>query len=190
MVRGLVTAVCAAALAVPPAFAQSSRITEGMAGFEFSLNGQSMVIDRRGAACPPACVQPVQAAPGVVTIGELEVLEFLDLFVTSGQGLLVDARLPEAFGAGTVPGAVNIPAPTLSPDNPYRDDLLHALGLSPGELAASYDLVVFSAGPDDARAPAALRSLIAAGYPASRLKYYRGGMMAWRGLGLSEATGG
>ena len=188
MVKGLGTTACAAMLMALPAYAQTSRITEDLSGFQVSINGATVAIDRSGAACPPACVQPMIAAPGVATIGELEVLDFLELFVSGGQGLLVDVRLPTGYGAGTIPGAVNVPASTLSPGNTYRDDLLNALGVRNGDFSAAFDLVIFAGGADDGAAPEAVRNLLDAGYPATKLKYYRGGFAAWTTLGLSLAS--
>jgi len=190
MFKGLCLTVCAAMVVALPAHAQSSRITEDMAGFQFTLNGQVVGIDRSGASCPPSCVQPMQAAPGVATIGELEVLDFLDLFVSANQGLLVDSRLPNGFASGTLPGAVNVPSSTLMPDNPYRVDLLNALGVRSGDFSAAYDLVIFGSGPDDSAAAQAVRDLLDSGYPATKLKYYRGGVQGWRALGLTLASGG
>lgn len=172
-----------------PAAAQSSSITESMTRFSTSINGAPVTITRSGAACPSRCVQPMQAAAGVVTVGELEVLDFLDLFVASGQGLLIDARLPEGFAGATLPGAVNVPAETLNPTNPYRDDLLTALGVVRGNFSSAFDLVILGAGPDDPEPVKAVRSLLDAGYPPAKLKYYRGGLQNWTGLGLSTATG-
>ncbi|WP_425074318.1 rhodanese-like domain-containing protein [Sagittula sp. S175] len=189
MVKGLFPTVCAAIVMALPVYAQSSRITEDMAAFKTTVNGQTLAVQRAGASCPPACVQPMQAAPGVGTIGELEVLDFLDIFVSDAKGLLVDSRLPDGYGRGTIPGAVNVPSSTLRPDNPYRDDLLNALGVRTGDFSGAFDLVLFGAGPDDPEAAAAVRSLLDAGYPATKLKYYRGGMAAWEALGLSLAAG-
>ncbi|GAA4221260.1 rhodanese-related sulfurtransferase [Sagittula marina] len=189
MVKGLFPTVCAAMVLALPAYGQSSRITQDMADFETSMNGHALRIQRNGAACPPSCVQPMQAASGVVTVAELEVLDFLDLFVSSGQGLLVDVRFPDGFASGTVPGAVNVPEATLRSDNPYREDLLSALGVRSGDFSSAFDLVILGGGPDDAQAPEAVRALLEAGYPETKLKYYRGGVAAWRGLGLDLATG-
>jgi rhodanese-related sulfurtransferase len=35
------------------------------------------------------------------------------------------------------------------------------------------------------QSPTAIRAMIAAGYPAEKIQYYRGGMQDWRILGLS-----
>lgn len=191
MHKGLGLTLCAAMACLfgGAVGAQSSRITEDRPSFSFSVSGKTVTIARSGVACPPRCVQPMMAAPGVGTIGELEVLDFLDLFVSGGQGLLVDARLPDAYVTATLPGAVNLPAPTLRSDNPYRDDLLVALGVRNGDHTGAFDIVFFGAGPDDEDAPDALRRLLETGYPATKLKYYRGGLESWRALGLTIAGG-
>ncbi len=60
--------------------------------------------------CPPFCVQPGELAPGVTTIGELEVLHFLKQ-ISSGDAsiMVVDSRTPDWVEKGTIPGTVNIP---------------------------------------------------------------------------------
>jgi rhodanese-related sulfurtransferase len=180
---------CLAAMAMAaPLGAQQSRITADMTEFSFTLNGQQVTIARNGAACPPACLQPLQAVSGVATIGELEVLDFLDLFVSAGNGLLIDTRRPEAFAAGTVPGAINVPAQTLSPENPYRDDLLNELRGRQTDFSGAFDLVLFADGPDAPEAVEALRDLAEAGYPTAKMKYYRGGVTVWTALGLDTTA--
>ena len=46
--------------------------------------------------CPPFCVQPMQLAPGVTTIGELELLDFLQRKSNGDQSILIiDSRTPD-----------------------------------------------------------------------------------------------
>jgi rhodanese-related sulfurtransferase len=59
--------------------------------------------------CPPFCLQPNVPLPGIHAVGELELLDFMEQKVNSGQGVLIDARLPSWYLAGTIPGSVNIP---------------------------------------------------------------------------------
>ena len=54
--------------------------------------------------CPPFCIQPIEVAPGVKTVGELEVVQFL-----AKGGMLIDARTVEWHLRGTIPSSVNIP---------------------------------------------------------------------------------
>ena len=60
---------------------------------------------------------------------------------------------------------------------------------SAGDFSGAYDLVIFAGGPDSPGAATAVRDLLDAGYPASKLKYYRGGLQAWTTAGLSTASG-
>ena len=50
--------------------------------------------------CPPFCIQPLKAAPGVTTVSELELLDFLMTDAKKGQGLLVDARTDSWYKKG------------------------------------------------------------------------------------------
>lgn len=140
-------------------------------------------------ACPPFCIHPISAGEGVATLGEIEVMDFLETRVAAGRGLLVDSRVPEWFVKGTIPGAVNVPFATLEPTNPYRDDILAVLGarqIGAGwDFSAAVDLVLFCNGPWCDQLPRAIRNLLDAGYPADKLRYYRGGMQDWMILGLT-----
>lgn len=105
-------------------------------------------------------VQPLEAAPGVRTVGELELLELLD-----AGALLVDSRTSGSFGGRTLPGAVNIP----------HDQTLERRS----ELTRDGVNVLFCNGPQCPQSPDALRQLCAEGFPADALAYYRGGMHDW-----------
>lgn len=186
------------------ATAQTVNITEDMADASYSVNGRSFSITRSGTAdnhlngeytkttreCPPFCVHPMVAAPGVETMGELELINFLRGDVHDGQGLLLDARLPDWFAKATVPGAINVPFSTLEPENGYRDDILVALGAKKSggglDFSGALELAIFGNGPWDDQAQRSVRNLIAAGYPADKIHYYRGGMQMWLLLGLTH----
>ena len=59
--------------------------------------------------CPPFCIQPSQLAPGVTTIGELEMLGALQKISDGDRCLLViDSRTKNWVEKGVIPGAVNI----------------------------------------------------------------------------------
>lgn len=183
----------AVALLGSPVFAQSSAITETARTFSFVMHGNEVTISRRGPSCPGSCVQPIQVAPGVATLGELEVISFLQTMVSTGSGLLIDVRMPAEFSTGSVPGAVNVPLATFAPDNPYRDDLLSALGVTGigavPNFGSAFSLVIFASGTDDADAPDAINALLDAGYPAGKIQYYRGGTSDWSRLGLNVSVG-
>ena len=65
--------------------------------------------------CPPFCIQPSELAPGVKTIAELEVLQFLKKISDGDASMMViDSRTPAWVEKGIIPGTVNIPWDTLN----------------------------------------------------------------------------
>jgi rhodanese-related sulfurtransferase len=140
--------------------------------------------------CPPFCIHPMQAAPGVQTVGELELLDFVQTDVAAQHGLLVDARMTTWYDSETIPGAVNIPFVIFTTPGDKRNRILELLGVSKSP-AGQYDfsnalsLTLFCNGPWCDQSPRAIRALVEIGYPADKLKYYRGGMQLWKLFGLT-----
>ncbi|MEZ5540608.1 MAG: rhodanese-like domain-containing protein [Pseudomonadota bacterium] len=155
---------------------------------------------RTSRKCPPFCIQPAALAPGVATIGELEVLDYLRRIAAGDDSVLVvDSRTPEWVKQGTIPGAVNIPWTALNP----------AMGADPisiGEIltgrfnvkeqeglwdfSQARTLVLFCNGMWCGQSPNNILNLLKFGYPADKLKWYRGGMQDWEILGLTTVAGG
>ena len=194
------------ALCATTALAEEVRLTPNLTELTLTLHGQTVTIarnpdlqavltgdfSRTSRACPPFCIQPVSAAPGVATAGELELLAFLQDHVEPGTGLLIDARLPEWFVGGTIPGAVNVPFATLDAANPYRRDILLALGAIDQagalEFSNALQIMVFCNGPWSDQSTRMVTFLIGAGYPADKIAWYRGGMQDWLLLGLTTTV--
>ncbi len=145
--------------------------------------------------CPPFCIQPATIAPGVETIGELEVLQYLQQAASGGESVLViDSRTPDWVENGTIPGSINIPWTSLDAGtgaDPFQvaDLLQQRFGVKKREglwdFTAAHTLVLFCNGNWCGQSPANIRTLLALGYPAARLKWYRGGMQNWEMLGLT-----
>lgn len=189
------------ALWVGVAGSAQSDISVGIPSVSFNFGGTAFSVERNAQpkdvgrfmpedmACPPRCIEPGSAASGVQTLTELEVLAYMQSKITDGSGILVDARLPEAFAEGSLPGAISVPAATLVADNPYREDLLLALGargsLGQMQFDGAFDLLVFDDGAFSPVARTAVSRLLDAGYPAQKIFYYRGGLHMWHALGLS-----
>lgn len=113
-------------------------------------------------------IRPIQLAPGVRTVGEVEVVAHIE------AGLpLVDSRLPEYYAAGTIPSAVSIPHT--------------ATTARIAEFDADLATVLFCNGPQCAATPDAIEQLLAAGRAPEQLLYYRGGIHDWVTLGLPTA---
>jgi len=162
---------------------------------EVTHNGKTVKIERvvilsdniRSKPCPPFCIKPLAIAPQVETFAELELLSFLSNEVKKETGLLVDSRIPEYFEKETIPGSINIPF--LLFNSTQAKKALVLLGVK--EENASRD---FSAAKtmcffcDDSlcdESNRAISALLKLGYPASKLKYYRGGLFAWKALNLT-----
>ena len=145
--------------------------------------------------CPPYCIQPMQLAKGVETLGELEVLDFLQRICQGESKLLVvDSRTTDWYAKGTIPGAANIPyaqnmagqaADLPGVKKTLRD--LFGVKESAGtrDFSAALTLAIFCNGPWCGQTPSYIRTLLALGYPATKLKWYRGGMQDWCSLGLT-----
>lgn len=132
-------------------------------------------------ACPPFCIQPMQPAKGVTTIGELELIDML----RDPDAVVMDSRTPDWFAEGSIPGAVNVPYTRVT-------DYLTQLGCEPdfdGFICEDVKTVaLFCNGLWCGQSPTAIRAMIDAGYPAEKIHYYRGGMQSWRVLGLTVTT--
>jgi len=161
--------------------------------------------------CPPFCIQPMIFAPGVETLGELEVIDYLIRKQTGENVLVVDSRTPKWVKKGTIPGAVNVPFTSLTPSQGattegIMDIMLNQMGVSligdvdefevdeaivSGTVSEVFDysqaktLVLFCNGMWCGQSPASMATLLSFGYPADKIKWFRGGMQTWQILGLS-----
>ncbi|NHQ73720.1 rhodanese-like domain-containing protein [Roseovarius gahaiensis] len=133
---------------------------------------------RTSRPCPPFCIQPMTPAPGVTTIGEIEMLDML----ADEEAIVVDSRTPDWFEGGTIPGAINIPY-TQVVDR--LEDLGCEIDFDGWDCTEARPVALFCNGLWCGQSPSAIRNMISAGYPADRIFYYRGGMQSWRVLGLS-----
>ena len=158
--------------------------------------GAEKTWSRTGRKCPPFCVQPMQAAPGVVTVGLKEVVGFMNNELAVDDGLIIDARTVDWFERGTIPGSINIPFTQINRQQ-GGDDLsfevaFEQFGVS-GEagnwnFSNAKKLVLWCNGWWCGQSPAAIRGLLNEGYPAEKLFYFRGGMQNWKIYGLNSAS--
>lgn len=183
-------------------------ISQTLAGVDVVHNGQqiriqrnqdtSAVINERFArtsrTCPPFCIQPAQIAPGVDTIAELEVLDYLQRIADGDDTILViDSRGPNWVRHGTIPGSIHVHYKRLSLRSASETDIAEILekqfDAERNETLWNFQhaktLVLFCNGPWCGQSPTNIRGLLKLGYPPSKLKWYRGGMQAWEALGLT-----
>ncbi len=147
--------------------------------------------------CPPFCIQPSSLAPGVETIGEIEVLAYLRQIAEGDESVLViDSRTPDWVVKGTIPGAINIPWTSLNPARgadpisigEILEEQFNAQNLEGlWDFSRAKTLVMFCNGMWCGQSPNNIKNLLKFGYPAHKLKWYRGGMQDWEILGLTTA---
>jgi len=147
--------------------------------------------------CPPFCIQPSSLAPGVETIAELEVLDYLKRMSEGDDSIVVvDSRTPAWVAKGTIPGAINIPWTSLNPAkgaDPISIGEILEGRFNAQNLEGLWDyrnartLVMFCNGLWCPQSPNNIKNLLGFGYPAHKIKWYRGGMQNWEILGLTTA---
>ncbi len=147
--------------------------------------------------CPPFCIQPSALAPGVETIGEVEVINYLKMMNDGDDSILVvDSRTPDWAAKGTIPGAVNLPWTKLNPAkgaDPISIGEIMEGSFNAQNLEGLWDyskaktLVMFCNGMWCGQSPNNIMNLLKFGYPSHKIKWYRGGMQDWEILGLSTA---
>jgi rhodanese-related sulfurtransferase len=145
--------------------------------------------------CPPFCIQPAVLAPGVETIAELEMLDYLKRKSEGDNSILViDSRTPDWVAKGTIPGSINIPWTNLNPSqgaDPISIGEILEEQFNARNLEGLWNftnvrtLVMFCNGMWCGQSPNNIRTLLGFGYPADKLKWYRGGMQNWENLGLT-----
>ena len=149
-------------------------------------------------ACPPYCIQPAVMAPGVETLGELELLEVIKRI---GQGdktvLLIDSREPDWLARfGMIPGSISLSWTRLHPQHTSAEkiadtveDLFGAYRVGPlWNFASAKTLVMYCNGPWCGQSPTNIRQLLGLGYPAHKIKWYRSGIQGWKLLGLTTVA--
>jgi rhodanese-related sulfurtransferase len=184
-------------------------ITRSMAKFEGTLNGKPITIMRNqnqsatvnpafaktSRKCPPFCIQPIKLAGGVETIGELELIEYVEKISSGDESiLLIDSRTPDWVAKGTIPGAMNLPWTKLNPAkgaDPLTIGEIFTNQFGAREIEGLWDfgnvktLVLFCNGMWCGQSPNNIENLLRFGYPAEKIKWYRGGMQDWEILGLT-----
>ena len=162
--------------------------------------------------CPPFCIQPMSLGEGIETIGEVEVIEYAKKMSDGDKSIvLVDSRTPDWVARGTIPSAINISWVELTPKKGAttegimtvmtgkfgvtlkddKDDVDVDEAIANGDTSTVFDyakaktLVLFCNGMWCGQSPASIFALRKFGYPADKIKYYRGGMQDWKILGLT-----
>jgi len=146
--------------------------------------------------CPPFCIQPIKLAPGVETIGEVEIIDYAKRMSEGDDNIVViDSRTPDWVKRGTIPGAINLPWTKLNPAkgaDPISIAEIMQDVFNVTESEGLFDFsncktaVMFCNGMWCGQSPNNIKNLLKFGYPAHKIKWYRGGMQDWEILGLTS----
>jgi rhodanese-related sulfurtransferase len=207
----IITSALFAPLSVSAGDKLAVNITKGMGSLDVMHNGKKVTIMRNqdqkntvnpafaktSRKCPPFCIQPAILAPGVETIAEVEIIDYLKRMNEGDKSILViDSRTPDWVKKGTIPGAVNLPWTSLNPAKgadpisigEIMEDQFGAVQLEGlWDYSKAKTLVMFCNGMWCGQSPNNIKNLLKFGYPAHKIKWYRGGMQDWEILGLSTA---
>ena len=185
-------------------------ITAGLPYVDVDYHGKSVRIERNqdtknrltnsfsqtSRKCPPFCVQPMNVAPGVTTVGEIELLDFVVTKVKRGDGILMDSRVPSFYKKGTIPGSVNMPFTIFTKDrtDPELSDALKTIGVVEKDIGVydftnAKDVLMWCNGAWCGQSPRAIKGLLSLGFPAEKISWYRGGMQMWQVLGMKTVEG-
>lgn len=175
---------------------------------EFMVDGQKMSISRNqdndntidekfvktSRPCPPFCIQPAHLAPGVETIAELEMIEYIQAMHNGEPVIVQDSRTPDWHARGYIPGTVNIPWTSLATKAgasiiEISEIMVEQFGVKEVEgifdFSEAKTLVLYCNGMWCGQSPQSIHTLLSFGYPAHKIKWYRGGMQDWEVLGLT-----
>jgi len=175
-------------------------ITKGVLNVEVIHNGKKIKIQRNQdrdnkidslyQRTTQGKVQPMHpfAPHEVETIGELELLDYLQQQGNDKSILVVDSRTASWVKRGTIPGSINIPFTAFKDEDDAVEIMEKHFNVFQGaalNFSEAKTLVMFCNGNWCPQSPIAIRKLLALGYPAAKIKYYRGGMQSWHSLGLT-----
>jgi rhodanese-related sulfurtransferase len=204
----LLLVVVSLAWASAPAADNSVGITHAIKAVDVMHNGKEVRVERNpdtdnmldpdysltSRPCPPFCIQPMILAPGVDTIGELEMLEYLKKVGKDAGIMVIDSRDGDwPLRSGVIPGAVLLPWQELHPGHTDPEKIAETMMFRFGatRLGSLWNfenaktLVLYCNGPWCGQSPTNIKQLLSLGYPAHKLKWYRGGMQDWKVLGLT-----
>jgi len=184
-------------------------ISKGVKSVEITLDEETFVIMRNQSKKNKISAlyettfrgipQPIILAKGVETLGELEFIEYMKKAQKNEKILIVDSRTPGWYERLRIPGAINIPFTNFTTKEEAieaMEDNLDVKVNDDGSLdfSKAKTIVAYCNGYWCGQTPGMVKnakfSLLKMKYPASKIKYYRGGMQAWTSMGFTVVGSG
>lgn len=176
----------------------------GVKSIEMNLNGEEFTLMRNqtaGNKISPlyettnrGTAQPMILAKGVETVGELEFIDFMKKAQTDESIAIIDSRKPGWYAKLRIPGAVNVPFTNFSEKATAIEMMEDEMGVVQKDddsldFSKAKTVVLYCNGYWCGQTPSMIKrakySLLKMGFPAEKIKYYRGGMQAWTSLGYT-----
>jgi rhodanese-related sulfurtransferase len=203
--RTVITLALAGAMVTSPAVmaegGKKAMIAPGLYSFTVDHDGEKVEVMRnqdpkntihelysttfRGTPQPIRPFEPHD----VETIAEREFVDYMQQAEVDENVMVVDTRTEGWHYRLTIPGSYNVPY-TVMNEAESAADALEEFGAKE-KADGSFDfskaktLAMFCNGYWCGQTPSMIRAMLEAGYPAEKMKYYRGGMQAWTSLGLT-----
>lgn len=206
--RLLVISAIAGSL-VTASLAGNVMIAKGVKSIKMDLNGDKFTIERNqtaGNKISPLYEttnrgkpQPMSLGKGTETLGELEFIEYMKKAQKDEMIAIIDSRKPGWYERLRIPGAINVPFTDFETKEGAIEAMEDDMGVvqkSNGTLdfSKAKTLALYCNGYWCGQTPGMVKnakfSLLKMGYPASKIKYYRGGMQAWTSLGFTVVGSG
>ncbi len=185
-------------------FAKDVYISSNLKEVKLKVDGKEITIKREVPTIPKEYtnktlvgkIAPMKIDDEIETIGELEVLDYMQKAQKDDSILLVDARTEEWYEKLRIPTALNTPFTLFRDKTTAIEELTLDFGVvakKDGTLdfSKAKTLVIYCNGAWCAQSLQMIKdakySLINLGYPKKKIKYYRGGMQSWVVLGLTTA---
>ncbi len=170
-----------------PALADSAgplEIRKGETTLTVATEDGPVEITRRMTDCAlnAGWLQPLVPVEGAHPATEIEVLEAL----ADPEFLVVDMRTIDWRVRGTIPGSIHIPYTEVAD---RLDELGCARTGTGWDCAGARRFVGFCNGPVCPQSPMAMKAAAREGFPPEKMYYYRGGMLDWQALGLTQVEG-
>lgn len=137
-------------------------------------------------------ISPMKMREDIETYGELEVVEYLEDMHDDPNRLFIDARKVKWFESLTIPGAINIPFVYFTEGGKWDKEKAEALAaMGVVKNGSSYDfsnaktILLFCNAIWCRQSPQMIEALLEIGYPAEKMKWYRGGIQSWTSVGMT-----
>ena len=208
-IASVITGVCLTGSFAAEATLKFVPALPGVKSIDMNLNGEKFTLMRNqtaGNKISPlyettnrGSSQPIVLAPGVETLGELEFIEYMKKAQTDKNIAIIDSRKPGWFERLRIPGAVNVPFTNFDEKDTAIEMMEDEMGVVQKEdgtldFSNAKTLALYCNGYWCGQTPGMVKkakyALLSMGYPASKIKYYRGGMQAWTSLGYTVVGSG